>query len=137
MASHRTAEASSDLSNRPNHLTRRQWSLSANDARLWYDETPTSPLWASYVRRANEAAREMCAPSKWERRMSLAGQFTTFCCTHERPMNAESRAAFLAAIVCVASSTPPRHARMLRSMLQMNRTPLDMAILGLQKLAAR
>ncbi|KAF8301597.1 hypothetical protein TcYC6_0052060 [Trypanosoma cruzi] len=103
----------------------------------WYDEPPTSPPWASYMRSANEAAREMCAPSKWEQRMSLAGQFTNFCRTHERPINAESCAAFLAAIVCVASSTPPRHARMLRSMLQMNRTPLDMAILGIQKIAAR
>ncbi|RNC39642.1 hypothetical protein TcCL_NonESM10981 [Trypanosoma cruzi] len=42
-----------------------QWSLSANDARPWYDEAPKSPLWASYMRRANEAAREMCALSVW------------------------------------------------------------------------
>ncbi|RNF18747.1 hypothetical protein TcG_04880, partial [Trypanosoma cruzi] len=42
-----------------------QWSLSVNDARLWYDEAPTSPLWASYMRKANEAAREMRAPSAW------------------------------------------------------------------------
>ncbi|ESS60896.1 hypothetical protein TCDM_11549 [Trypanosoma cruzi Dm28c] len=42
-----------------------QWSLSRNDARLWYDETPTYPLWASYMRRANEVAREMWAPSTW------------------------------------------------------------------------
>ncbi|KAF8284150.1 hypothetical protein TcBrA4_0054640 [Trypanosoma cruzi] len=63
-----------------------QWSLSANDARLWYDESPTSPLWAGYMRRADEVAREMCAPSTWEHRMSLAGQFTTFCRTHEQPM---------------------------------------------------
>ncbi|ESS55298.1 hypothetical protein TCDM_13240 [Trypanosoma cruzi Dm28c] len=55
-----------------------QRSLSANDARLWHDESPAVPLWASYMRRANEVAREMCAPSKWERGMSLAWQFTTF-----------------------------------------------------------
>ncbi|RNC45086.1 hypothetical protein TcCL_NonESM05211 [Trypanosoma cruzi] len=30
------------------------------------------------MRKANEVAREMCAPSTWEQRMSLAGQFTTF-----------------------------------------------------------
>ncbi|KAF8279278.1 hypothetical protein TcYC6_0019670 [Trypanosoma cruzi] len=114
----------------------RKWSLSANDARLWYDETPTSPLWASYMRGANEAAREMWAPSKWEQRMSLAGQFTTFCRTHERPINAESCAAFLMAIE-VAPPTRTQYARMLRSMLQMNEIPLDMMILGLQKIAAR
>ncbi|KAF8304423.1 hypothetical protein TcBrA4_0045590 [Trypanosoma cruzi] len=107
-----------------------QWSLSANDARLWYDELPTSPLWASYMRRANEVAREMWAPSTWEPRMLLAGQFTTFCCTHEQPMNEESCAVFLMAIE-VAPPTRLRHARMLRSMLEMDRTPLDMMILRL------
>ncbi|RNF04971.1 putative trans-sialidase [Trypanosoma cruzi] len=114
-----------------------RWSLSANDARLWYNETPTSPLWASYMRKANEVAREMCAPSTWEQRMSLAGQFTTFCRTHEQPMNEEGCAVFLMAIVDVAPSTRLQYARMLRSMLEMNRTPLDMVILGLQKVAAR
>ncbi|RNC41658.1 hypothetical protein TcCL_NonESM08775 [Trypanosoma cruzi] len=38
-----------------------RWSLSVNDARLWYDELPTSPLWASYMRRTNEVAREVRA----------------------------------------------------------------------------
>ncbi|ESS62818.1 hypothetical protein TCDM_09475 [Trypanosoma cruzi Dm28c] len=113
-----------------------RWSLSVNDARLWYDELPTSPLWASYMRKANEVAREMWAPSTWEQRISLAGQFATFCCTHERTMNEESCAAFLMAID-VAPSTRLQYARMLRSMLEMYRTPLDMVILGLQKIAAR
>ncbi|RNC34958.1 putative trans-sialidase [Trypanosoma cruzi] len=113
-----------------------QRSLSANDARLWYDELPTSPLWASYARRANEVARVMWASSKWEQRMSLAGQFTTFCRTHELPMNEETCAAFLMAIE-VAPSTRLQYARMLRSILEMNRTPLDMMILGIQKIAAR
>ncbi|RNF01204.1 putative trans-sialidase [Trypanosoma cruzi] len=113
-----------------------RWSLSANDARLWCDETPAALPWASYMRKANEVAREMCAPSKWEQRMSLAGQFTTFCRTHERTMNEESCAAFLMAIE-VAPSTRLQYARMLQSMLEMNRTPLDMAALGLQKIAAR
>ncbi|RNC41504.1 trans-sialidase [Trypanosoma cruzi] len=37
----------------------------------------------------------------------------------------------------VAPSTRLQYARMLRSMFEMNRTPLDMMILGLQKVAAR
>ncbi|KAF8285135.1 hypothetical protein TcBrA4_0032660 [Trypanosoma cruzi] len=37
----------------------------------------------------------------------------------------------------VAPSTRLQYARMLRSMLEMDRTPLDMMILGLQKIAAR
>ncbi|RNC40484.1 hypothetical protein TcCL_NonESM10027 [Trypanosoma cruzi] len=111
-------------------------SLSANDARLWYEETPAVPLWASYMRKANEVTREMWAPSTWERRMSLARKFTTFCRTHEQPTSEESCAAFLVAIE-VAPSTRLQYARMLRSMLEMDRTPLDMAALRLQKVAVR
>ncbi|RNF05233.1 putative trans-sialidase [Trypanosoma cruzi] len=113
-----------------------RWSLSVNDARLWYEKTTAVSLWASYMRKANEVAREMCAPSTWEKRLSLAGQFTTFCSTHEQPTNEESCAVFLMAID-VAPSTRLQYARMLRSMLEMDRTPLDMMILGLQKIAAR
>ncbi|RNC37837.1 putative trans-sialidase [Trypanosoma cruzi] len=113
-----------------------QWSLSTNDARLWYDETPAVPLWASYMRKAKEVVREMCAPSTWEQRMSLAGQFTTFCRTNEQPMDKESCAVFLMAIE-VAPSTRLQYDRMLRSMLQVNGTPLDMAALRLQKVAVR
>ncbi|RNC38263.1 trans-sialidase [Trypanosoma cruzi] len=69
--------------------------------------------------------------------MSLAGQFTTFCRTHEQPTNEESFAALLMGILDAAPSTRPRHARMLRSMLEMNRTPLEMVILGSQKIASR
>ncbi|KAF8304765.1 hypothetical protein TcBrA4_0048770 [Trypanosoma cruzi] len=68
--------------------------------------------------------------------MSLAGQFTTFCRPHEQPMNEEGCAVFLMAID-VAPSTRLQYARMLRSMLEMDRTPLDMAALGLQKVAVR
>ncbi|ESS55838.1 trans-sialidase [Trypanosoma cruzi Dm28c] len=88
------------------------------------------------MRKADEVAREMCAPPTWMRGMSLAGQFATFCRTHEQPMSEESCAAFLMAID-VAPSTRLQYARMLRSMLEMNRPPLEMVILGLQKIAAR
>ncbi|RNC49511.1 trans-sialidase [Trypanosoma cruzi] len=89
------------------------------------------------MRGANEVAREMWAPPKWEQRMSLAGQFTIFCCTHEQSINEESCAALLAAILDVAPSTRPQHVRMPRSLLEMDRTPPDMMIVGLQKIAAR
>ncbi|KAF8279115.1 retrotransposon hot spot (RHS) protein, putative [Trypanosoma cruzi] len=52
-------------------------------------------------------------------------------------MNEESCAALLVGILEVAPSTRPRHTRMLRSTLEMNRTPLEMVILGLQKIASR
>ncbi|EKG00526.1 hypothetical protein TCSYLVIO_008523, partial [Trypanosoma cruzi] len=89
------------------------------------------------MRKANEVAREMWAPSTWKRGMSLVERFKTLCRTHEQPMNEESCAAFLVAILDVAPSTRLQYARMLRSMLEMYLTPLDMMILGLQKIAAR
>ncbi|KAF8307058.1 putative trans-sialidase [Trypanosoma cruzi] len=52
-------------------------------------------------------------------------------------MNEESCAVFLMAMLDVAPSTRLQYARMLRSMLEMNRTLLDMMIVGLQKVAAR
>ncbi|ESS66640.1 hypothetical protein TCDM_04755 [Trypanosoma cruzi Dm28c] len=52
-------------------------------------------------------------------------------------MNEESRAAFLMAILDVAPSTRQQHARMLRSIVEINSTPLGMAILGSRKIAAR
>ncbi|ESS54940.1 hypothetical protein TCDM_13628 [Trypanosoma cruzi Dm28c] len=88
------------------------------------------------MKRAKEVAREMWAPSTWEQRTSLAGRFATFCRTHEQPTGEESCAVFLMAID-VAPSTRRQYTRMLRSMLEMNRTPLDMMILGLQKIAVR
>ncbi|RNC54776.1 trans-sialidase [Trypanosoma cruzi] len=51
-------------------------------------------------------------------------------------MNEESCAAFFVGID-VAPSTRLQYARMLRSMLQMDRTPLEMVILGIQKIASR
>ncbi|KAF8300566.1 putative trans-sialidase [Trypanosoma cruzi] len=51
-------------------------------------------------------------------------------------MNEESCAALLMAID-VAPSTRLQYGRMLRSMAEMDRTPPDMMILGLQKIAAR
>ncbi|RNC35008.1 hypothetical protein TcCL_Unassigned02154 [Trypanosoma cruzi] len=91
-----------------------QWSLSANDARLWYDEAPISPLWASHTKRGNEVRRETWAPPKWEPRMFLAGQFTTLWCSHEQPINEESCAPFLMGID-VAPPTRLQYVRMLRS----------------------
>ncbi|EKG00281.1 hypothetical protein TCSYLVIO_008787 [Trypanosoma cruzi] len=52
-------------------------------------------------------------------------------------MNEESRAAFLVAILDVAPSTRRQHARMLRSIVEINSTPLDMVIVGSRRIAAR
>ncbi|EKG00941.1 hypothetical protein TCSYLVIO_008093 [Trypanosoma cruzi] len=52
-------------------------------------------------------------------------------------MNEESCAVFLMAILDVAPLNQLRYARMLRSMLEMYRTPLDVVILWTQKVAVR
>ncbi|RNC52963.1 SH3 domain protein [Trypanosoma cruzi] len=91
-SSHRTADASSDRSNCPTQSTRRE----------------------------EEMAREMWVKSNWEQRMSLAGQVSKFCRTHAPPINKESCAAFLMAMLDVAPPTRLQHARMLRSMLEMD-----------------
>ncbi|KAF8297300.1 hypothetical protein TcYC6_0082470 [Trypanosoma cruzi] len=52
-------------------------------------------------------------------------------------MDEKSRAAFWLAVLDVAPSARPQHARMPRPMSQMNRSTLAMAFLGLQKIAAR
>ncbi|ORC88346.1 putative trans-sialidase [Trypanosoma theileri] len=88
------------------------------------------------MRTANAIAKEMWAPSTWQQRLSLAGQFATFCRAHGKRMNEESAVAFIAAKQ-VAPSTKLQYARMLRAMMNMDRTPLDMMIMGLQKIAAR
>ncbi|RNF01158.1 hypothetical protein TcG_11523 [Trypanosoma cruzi] len=133
----RAADAPPDLSLARRNRREGRWGLFANDARPWYDEWLTSPPWAGYMRKANEVARGTCALPTWGPRMSLAGQFATFCRTHEQPTSGESRAAFLEAILDVAPTTRPRHTRMLRSMFQMCRTLPDMTVSGLQKIAAR
>ncbi|RNF14424.1 SH3 domain protein [Trypanosoma cruzi] len=132
-AAHCIADAPSDVSNRPTQSSGRVMELIRKRRSTVVRRNTEIPPWASYMRKANEATREMWAPSTWERGMSLAGQFTTFCRTHEQPMNEESCAAFLMAID-VAPSTRLQYARMLRSMLEMDRTPLDMVILGYKRL---
>ncbi|KAF8283224.1 hypothetical protein TcYC6_0010280 [Trypanosoma cruzi] len=43
-------------------VKKRQRSLSANDARPWYDESPTSPLWDQlHEERERGGARTVCA----------------------------------------------------------------------------
>ncbi|KAH9597820.1 hypothetical protein LSM04_001983 [Trypanosoma melophagium] len=84
--------------------------LSINDARLWDSESPTSPIWEKYLRTANAIAREMWAPSTWQQRLSVAGQFVTFCRAHRKRMNKESAAAFVASKQ-VAPSTGLQAAR--------------------------
>ncbi|ESS55140.1 hypothetical protein TCDM_13406 [Trypanosoma cruzi Dm28c] len=113
-----------------------QWSLSANKFTVARRTSDIHALDKLHEGSERGGSRDVCAVNV-EAENVPSGQFTTFCCTHERPINSESRAAFLAAIVCVAPSTRRQHARMLRPMLQMDRTPLDMMILGLQKLAAQ
>ncbi|RNF15030.1 phosphatidylinositol 3-related kinase, partial [Trypanosoma cruzi] len=137
--SHRTADAPPDFLNCPTKSLRRAMEL-IHQRR------------STVVRRDTDIAA-LGQPHKEGERCGLinvgavnveaenasSGQFSTlfFCCTHEQPMNEESCAALLMGILGVAPSTRPRHTRMLRSMLEMNRPPLEIVILGLQKIASQ
>ncbi|EKG05877.1 SH3 domain protein, putative [Trypanosoma cruzi] len=134
---HRAADAPPDVSNCPTQSSGRAMELIRKRRSTVVRRITDIPaLGQLYEESERGGSRDLCPPSTWEQRMSLAVQFTTFCRTHERPMNEESCAAFLMAID-VAPSTRLQYARMLRSMLEMDRTPLDMMIMGLQKIAAR
>ncbi|EKG03402.1 hypothetical protein TCSYLVIO_005553 [Trypanosoma cruzi] len=65
-----------------------------------------------------------------------ARRLATFYRTHEQRISEESCVTFLMSVSDAAPLTRPQHARM-RLMLEMDRTPLDMAALRLQKVAAR
>ncbi|KAF8299721.1 hypothetical protein TcYC6_0063790 [Trypanosoma cruzi] len=65
------------------------------------------------------------------------GRRTTLRRTRGQPNKEASRAAFSMATDDAAPPTRPQDARMPRSMSRMNRTPLGVAVLGLQKIAAR
>ncbi|RNC57067.1 hypothetical protein TcCL_ESM05331 [Trypanosoma cruzi] len=75
---HRTADAPPDLSNRPTQSSGRAMELIRQRRLTVVRRPPTSPLWASYIRRANEVAREMWAPSTWQQRMFLAGNLQPY-----------------------------------------------------------
>ncbi|RNC40525.1 putative trans-sialidase [Trypanosoma cruzi] len=95
-----------------------------------------SPLWASYMRKANEVAREMCAVNVGAENVSSWAIHNLLPHARTADQQGEPRG-LLAATLDVAPLTRLQYARMLRSMSEMSRTPLDMVILGLQKIAAR
>ncbi|KAF8299702.1 hypothetical protein TcYC6_0062610 [Trypanosoma cruzi] len=138
-AAHRAADAPSDILNCPTQSLRRAMELIRQRRSTVVRRNTDIPALSRPHKEGERCGLKMWAPSTWKQRMSLAGNFQRFffCRRHEQPMNKESCAALLMGILDVAPSTRPRHTRMLRFMLEMNRTPLEMVILGLQKIAAR
>ncbi|KAF5225365.1 trans-sialidase [Trypanosoma cruzi] len=135
-AAHRTADAPPDLSNCPTKSSRRAMELIRKRRSTVVRRITDIPaLGQLYEESKQGGLRDVGAVNVGAENVT-SRQFTTFCRTHEQPMNKESRAAFLMAID-VAPPTRLQYARMLRSMLEMNRTPLGMVILELQKIAAR
>ncbi|EKF32162.1 hypothetical protein MOQ_003993 [Trypanosoma cruzi marinkellei] len=134
-ASHRTADASSDLSNCPTQSTRSATVL-LRKRRSTVARRITDIPALDRPREEGErgGSRDVGAVNVGAEDVP-SGQFQTFCRTHERPTSEEGCAALLMAID-VAPSTRLQHARVLRSMLQMHRIPLEMLLLVLQKIAA-
>ncbi|ESS61611.1 phosphatidylinositol 3-related kinase [Trypanosoma cruzi Dm28c] len=132
-AAHRAANAPPYFSNCPTKSLKRAMELiRQRRSTVVRRITDISALGQLYEERERGDSRDVGAVSV-EAENVPSGRFTTFCRTHEQPINEESRAVFLMAID-VAPSTRQQYARMLRSMLEMDRTPLEMMILGLQKI---
>ncbi|RNC38675.1 phosphatidylinositol 3-related kinase, partial [Trypanosoma cruzi] len=96
-----------------------QWSLSAKKFTVARRTSDIPALDKLHEGSERGGLRTVCAANVGAENVP-SGQFTTFCCTHERTMNEESCAAFLVAIFGVAPLTRRQYARMLRSMLQMD-----------------
>ncbi|KAF8299573.1 hypothetical protein TcYC6_0064870 [Trypanosoma cruzi] len=114
-----------------------QWSLSANDARLWYDEHRHPRFGQATIGKGEtRSASRNVEPATREQRMSLRGAIQDFL-PHARTADATRRAARPFGGNRSGAIDPTAVRQDAAVMLEMDRTPLDMMILGLQKIAAR
>ncbi|KAF8287819.1 SH3 domain protein [Trypanosoma cruzi] len=135
-AAHRAADAPPDLTNCPTKSFGRAMELiRKRRSTVVRRNTDSSALGQLYEESKRGGSRDVGAVNVGAEDVP-SGAIENLCRPHEQPMNEEGCAVFLMAID-VAPSTRLQYARMLRSMLEMDRTPLDMMILGLQKIAAR
>ncbi|RNF00372.1 SH3 domain protein [Trypanosoma cruzi] len=129
-SAHRTADAPPDLSNCPKKWSGRAMELiRQRRSTVVRRNNDISALGQLYEESERGRSRDVGAVNVGAENVP-SGVIFNFCRTHERTMNEESCAVFLMAID-VAPSTRPRHTRMLRSVLETDRTPLGMMILGL------
>ncbi|KAF8279500.1 hypothetical protein TcBrA4_0103170 [Trypanosoma cruzi] len=135
-ASHRAADTSSDLSNRPNQSTRRVMELIRQRCSTVVRRTSDiSALGQLHEESERGGSRDVCAVNVGAENVPGGAIHSLLLDARTADERGELRG-LLAAIV-VAPPTRRQHARMLRSILEMNRTPLDMVILGLKEIAAR
>ncbi|RNC35673.1 SH3 domain protein [Trypanosoma cruzi] len=135
-ASHRAADTSSDLSNRPNQSTRRAMELIRQRCSTVVRRTSDIPaLGQLYEESERGGSVSVCAVNVGAENFPGGAIYNLLLDARTADQRGELRG--LLAAIFVAPSTRRQHARMLRSMLEMNRTPLDMMVLGLKEIAAR
>ncbi|RNC52941.1 SH3 domain protein [Trypanosoma cruzi] len=136
-ASHRTADVPPDLSNRPTQSSGRAMELiRQRRSTVVRRNTDIPALGQLYEESERGGSINVCAVNVEAENVSSGAIYNLLPHARTADERGELRC-LLMAILDVAPSTRRQHARMLRSMSEMDRTPLDMMILGLQKIAAR
>ncbi|KAF8283261.1 hypothetical protein TcYC6_0020060 [Trypanosoma cruzi] len=133
-AAHRTADAPPDLSNCPTQSSGRAKELIRKRRSIVVRRNTDIPALGQYEERERGGSINVGAANVGAENVT-SRQFTTFCCTHELPMNEESCAAFSGNIRCGAmDSTTVRQDAAVH--VEMDRTPLDMMIRGYKNCGA-
>ncbi|RNC32539.1 SH3 domain protein [Trypanosoma cruzi] len=135
-AAHRTADAPPDLSNCPMQSSGRAMELIRKRRSIVVRRNTDIPALGQYEERERGGSINVCAVKVGAENVPSGAIYSLLLHARTADEREELRG-LLMAILDVAPSTRLQYARMLRSMSEMNRTPLGMMILGLQKIAAR
>ncbi|KAF8278642.1 hypothetical protein TcYC6_0001800 [Trypanosoma cruzi] len=135
-ASHRTAGVPPDLSNCPTQSSGRAKELIRKRRSIVVRRNTDIPALGQYEERERGGSINVCAVKVGAENVPSGAIYRLLLHARTADERGELRG-LLMAILDVAPWTRLQYARMLRSMSEMNRTPLGMMILGLQKIAAR
>ncbi|RNC59785.1 SH3 domain protein [Trypanosoma cruzi] len=132
--SHRTADAPPDITNCPTQSSRREMELiRQRRSTVVRRSTDIPALGQPHEERERGGSRNVGAANVVAENVPGRAIHNLLLLARTDNQREELRA-FLVAILDVAPSTRLQYGRMLRSMLEMDRTPLDMMILGFKKL---
>ncbi|KAF8281539.1 phosphatidylinositol 3-related kinase, putative [Trypanosoma cruzi] len=133
---HRTADAPPDLSNCPTQSSGRAKELIRKRRSIVVRRITDIPALGQYEERERGGSINVCAVKVGAENVPSGAIYSLLLHARTADERGELRG-LLMAILDVAPWTRLQYARKLRSMSQMNGTPLDMMILGLQKIAAQ
>ncbi|EKF99913.1 phosphatidylinositol 3-related kinase, putative, partial [Trypanosoma cruzi] len=135
-ASHRAADAPPYFSNRPTQSSGRAMELIRQRRSTVVRRITDIPALGQLYEESERGRSRDVGAVKVEAENVLSGAIHNFL-PHARTADERGELCGLFDGNRCGAIDPLQYARMLRSMLEMNRTPLDMMIMGLQKIAAR